>query len=225
MAGMPVVLVLAAAVILAGVVVVAMGKGGELALPRPDSAALRRALVTPADMATFRPPSAFLGYSAQVTDEALRRIARVVAERDSELAMLRHELAVLRAREFQPGGPGHQAGYADPGSYADPGAYAATGTYADLGTDPDPATPDPATPDPPGTPSPSSDPGDTGGYGSPLSFSAAHDPSAPLEPYESELGTSRDFGDPGDGRDVPGPGPGADPGADPGAEAEPGTGS
>lgn len=127
MARMPVVLVLAAAVILAGVVVVAMGQGGELALPRPDSAAFGRALVTPADMATFRPPAAFLGYSAQVTDEALRRIARAVAERDSELAMLRRELAVLRAREFPPGGPVRPAAYADPGASADPGACADPG--------------------------------------------------------------------------------------------------
>jgi hypothetical protein len=36
---MPVVLLLAAVVILAGVVVVAMGRGGELSLARPDSAA------------------------------------------------------------------------------------------------------------------------------------------------------------------------------------------
>lgn len=211
---MPVVLVLAAAVILAGVVVVAMGRGGELALPRPDSATFGRPLLTPADMATFRPPAAFLGYSAQVTDEALRRIARAVAERDSELAMLRHELTVLRAREFQPGGPAHQAAYADPGSYADPGAYAATGTYADLGTDPVPGSPDP-----PGAPGPSSGRGDSADYGSALSFgaahdfSAAHDASAPLESYESELGTAEAAGP-----DDPGP-------DDPGAEAETGTGS
>ena len=115
MAGMPVVLVLAALVILAGVVVVAMGKGGELALPRPDSAAFGRELVTPADMATFRPPAAFLGYSAQVTDDALRRIARAVAERDSELAMLRREVAVLRAREF---GAAEAAGREDSGPQA-----------------------------------------------------------------------------------------------------------
>jgi hypothetical protein len=116
MAGMPVVLVLAALVILAGVVVVAMGKGGELALPRPDSAAFGRELVTPADMATFRPPAAFLGYSAQVTDDALRRIARAVAERDSELAMLRREVAVLRAREVGAAEAGGRAGPRPPGT-------------------------------------------------------------------------------------------------------------
>ncbi|MGH3273384.1 MAG: hypothetical protein ACRDNZ_03550 [Streptosporangiaceae bacterium] len=103
---MPVVLMLAAVVILAGVVVVAMGRGGELALARPDSAAYGRELVTPADMVAFRPPAALLGYSAPVTDDALRRIARAVAERDAELAMLRHEVAALRACEFQaPAGP------------------------------------------------------------------------------------------------------------------------
>jgi hypothetical protein len=103
MAPMPVVLVLAAVAILAGAVAVAMGRGGELALPVPDSARYGRELVTASDLATFRPPAAFLGYSAQATDEALRRIARVIAERDTELAMLRHELAVLRARQFQSG--------------------------------------------------------------------------------------------------------------------------
>jgi hypothetical protein len=134
MARMPVVLLLAAVVILAGVVVVAMGRGGELALPRPDSAAYGRELVTAADMAGFRPPAALLGYSALATDDALQRIARAVAERDAELAMLRHEVAVLRARELQAGGPGRPGAYADPGSYADPSAYADTGSYTDLST-------------------------------------------------------------------------------------------
>ena len=109
---MPVVLVLAAVAILVGVVVVAMGRGGELALSAPDSARYGRELVTASDLAAFRPPAAFLGYSAPATDEALRRIARVVAERDTELAMLRHELAVLRARQPDAGTSAHPA--ADP---------------------------------------------------------------------------------------------------------------
>ena len=164
MTRMPVVLLLAAVVILAGAVVVAMGRGGELAVPRPDSAAYGRELVTPAEMAAFRPPAALLGYSAQVTDEALRRIARAVAERDAELAMLRHEVAALRAREFPAGAPAGQGRYADPGTYADPSAYADTGTYTDLGAaDPGPAD-----------------------YGSALSFGARANAGGPLEPYESD---------------------------------------
>ena len=127
MARMPVVLSLTVVAILAGVLVVAKGRGGELALPRPDSAAYGQPLVTAADVASFRPPAAFLGYSAQATDEALRRIARSVAERDAELAMLRHEIAVLRSRQYEAGGPGTLAGPAGPGTFAGP---AGPGTFA-----------------------------------------------------------------------------------------------
>src|SRR5882724_10485460 len=93
---MPVVLVLTAVVILAGVVVVAVGRGGELATFRPDVRPPRRGLASAADLAAFRPPLAFFGYSAQVTDDALRRIAGTVAAKDAELAALRGELAALR---------------------------------------------------------------------------------------------------------------------------------
>jgi hypothetical protein len=110
MACMPVLLSLTVVAILAAIVVVAKGRGGELTIPRPDSAAYGHPLVTAADMASFRPPAAFLGYSAQATDEALQRIARSVADRDAELAMLRHEIAVLRSREYQPGGPAREPG-------------------------------------------------------------------------------------------------------------------
>jgi hypothetical protein len=96
---MPVVLVLTALAILGGVVVVAMGRGGELEYSLADSASCGRDLATAADMAAFRPPAAFLGYSAQATDEALRRMSRAVADRDAELSMLRREVAMLRARQ------------------------------------------------------------------------------------------------------------------------------
>jgi hypothetical protein len=177
---MPVVLSLAAVVILAGVVVVAMGRGGELALARPDSATFGRELATPADMAAFRPPAALLGYSAQVTDAALQRIARSVAERDAELAMLRHEVAVLRAREFRAAGSARPGSYADPGTYADPSAYAGTGTYADLSTYAAAGTPAaPAAPE--------ASPANSADYGSPLSFGAARPEAAgALEPYAGE---------------------------------------
>ena len=94
---MPVVLLLAAIAILAGVVVVAIGRGGELTVFRSDTPPLRLEFATAADLARFRPPSAFFGYSAQVTDDALQLIARVVADREAELAMLRRQLATLRA--------------------------------------------------------------------------------------------------------------------------------
>ena len=94
----PVLLFLAGAVILVGVVGVAMGRGGEMAEfagdylpPTLDD------VVTAADVASVRPPSALWGYNVQVTDEAFSRIAQVVTERDVEIAVLRQQLADLRS--------------------------------------------------------------------------------------------------------------------------------
>ena len=92
---MPILLLLAAAVILAGVVSVAMGHGGEMAEFAMDY--LPPDLVTAADVVLLRPPSALWGYNAQVTDEALNRIAQVITERDVEIAVLRQQLAELRS--------------------------------------------------------------------------------------------------------------------------------
>jgi hypothetical protein len=102
---MPVVLLLTAVAVLAGVVVVAVGRGGELASFRSDAPPLRYEFASAADLAMFRPPPAFFGYSAQATDDALRRIARLVSDRDAELATLRSQLAALRARPGDAAGP------------------------------------------------------------------------------------------------------------------------
>jgi hypothetical protein len=91
----PILLLLAAAVILAGVVSVAMGHGGEMAEFAMDY--LAPDLMTAADVALLRPPSAIWGYNAQVTDEALNQIAQVITERDVEIAVLRQQLAELRS--------------------------------------------------------------------------------------------------------------------------------
>jgi len=63
-------------------------------------------LLTAADVAALRPPSGLWGYNIQVTDEALGRIAQVVTERDVEIAVLRQQLAELRAGN----GPAQRAG-------------------------------------------------------------------------------------------------------------------
>jgi uncharacterized coiled-coil protein SlyX len=111
---MPVVLLIAAVAILAGVVVVAVGRGGELAMARSDIPPVRFALFTPGDVAAFRPRLAFFGYSARATDDALLQIARAVAERDAELSRLRVQLTALRdelddreERADAASGPGH----------------------------------------------------------------------------------------------------------------------
>src|SRR5450755_1846294 len=91
----PILLLLAAAVILAGVVSVAVGHGGEMAEFAMDY--LPPDLVTAADVVLLRPPSALWGYNVQVTDEALNQIAQVITERDVEIAVLRQQLAELRS--------------------------------------------------------------------------------------------------------------------------------
>lgn len=117
---MPVVLLLAAVAVLAGVVVVAVGRGGELAAFRSDAPPLRYEFATAADMAMFRPPPALFGYSAQATDDALRRIARAVSDRDAELAMLRGQLAALRATPAHPGDPAVSRAWAAPSPVVPP---------------------------------------------------------------------------------------------------------
>ena len=92
---MPILLLLAGVIILAGVVGVAMGRGGEMAefvmdYPPPD-------VVTAADVSMLRPPSSLWGYNAQLTDEALSQIAQVISERDVEIAVLRQQLAELQS--------------------------------------------------------------------------------------------------------------------------------
>jgi hypothetical protein len=131
---MPVVLLLTAVAVLAGVVVVAVGRGGELAAFRSDAPPLRYEFASAADLALFRPPPAFFGYSAQATDDALRRIARLVSDRDAELADLRDQLAALRARPRDAADPAAARGWApsapsapadDPGESAESGASGA----------------------------------------------------------------------------------------------------
>jgi hypothetical protein len=97
----PVVIVLAAAVILGGVVVVAMGRGGELSRERPELPA-RSDFRTWSDVASYRPPSALLGYHAGATEHALSLIARTIAERDAEIDWLRNRLAEVIRPEPAP---------------------------------------------------------------------------------------------------------------------------
>ncbi len=94
---MPVAIVLAAAVILGGVIVVAMGRGGELSRERPELPA-RTDFRSWSDVAGYRPPGAVLGYHAAATERAFMLIARTIAERDAEIEWLRRRLA-----EAQPG--------------------------------------------------------------------------------------------------------------------------
>jgi hypothetical protein len=140
---MPVVLLLTAVAILAGVVVVAVGRGGELAIFRSDAPPLRHEFASAADLASWRPPTALFGYSAQATDDALQRIARTVADRDAELAMLRSQLAELRADPGRANPAAPNPGTPNPAapSAAAPSAAAPSPGATEPGAPPEPTEP------------------------------------------------------------------------------------
>jgi hypothetical protein len=115
----PVAIFLAAAVILGGVIVVAMGKGGELSRERPELPN-RTDFRSWSDVAEYRPPGALLGYHAGATERALALIARTIAEQDAEIDWLRGRLS-----ELQPERAGARATAAEPAAGVEPEADAA----------------------------------------------------------------------------------------------------
>jgi len=115
-----VVLLAAAAVILGGVIVVAIGRGGELAHFGPDVPPQDTEIMTGADVALLRLPASLWGYDMRATDEALHLVARAVTERDVEIATLRRQLtdvqsALARAHAGQVVHPRDPAGAPGPG--------------------------------------------------------------------------------------------------------------
>src|SRR5579875_643681 len=92
---MPVVMLVAAAAVLVGVVVVALGRGGELSFFQADYVPLGLEQVGATDVALFRPPVALWGYNTQATDEALNRIAEALTERDIRISALEQRVADL----------------------------------------------------------------------------------------------------------------------------------
>jgi hypothetical protein len=86
----------AALVILGGVVLAALGRVGEMARFASDIPPMNLDEVSATDVALLRPPMSLWGYNAQATEDALRVIARSVTARDVEIATLRRELADLR---------------------------------------------------------------------------------------------------------------------------------
>ena len=90
-------MLVAAVAVLAGVIAVALGRGGELAFFPADYAPLKLDEIAATDVVLFRPPMAAWGYSVQATDEALNRIAEALTERDIEITALRQQVADLEA--------------------------------------------------------------------------------------------------------------------------------
>jgi len=126
----------AAAAILGGVVLAALGLAGEMASFAGDTAPLELDEVSATDVALLRPPMSLWGYNAQATEEALRVIARSVTARDVEIATLRRELAELQDRQDgaraagaaeRPPAAANAGGPASAGLPAGPGGPASVG--------------------------------------------------------------------------------------------------
>jgi hypothetical protein len=86
---------LAIIVVLACVVAVAMGRGGQLSEESPDYAPLDMGPVSATDVVLLRPPTALWGYNMQVTDDALERVATAIRERDVRIVALEQRIADL----------------------------------------------------------------------------------------------------------------------------------
>jgi hypothetical protein len=97
-------IVLVAVAIVGGIVVVAMGRGGELARDSGDEPEIT-SFESWADVASYRPPAALLGYHARTTEHALQLIGRAIADRDAEIAWLRSRLRELQPEGERPDGP------------------------------------------------------------------------------------------------------------------------
>jgi len=100
--------VIAAVVIVAVVVFLAMGRGGELSGERPDYLPLDVGPVSATDVALLRPPTGLWGYNMQATDEAMELIAESIRERDVRIVAL-EQLVTDLSRDHAPpqalGGP------------------------------------------------------------------------------------------------------------------------
>jgi hypothetical protein len=96
-----VVVALAGVAVVIAVVVLAAGMGGELADTHPDHPPLPlpgNRPIAGTDAALLRLPVGLWGYHVRVTDEALRRLAYALTERDTRIAILEQQTAELRRR-------------------------------------------------------------------------------------------------------------------------------
>jgi len=75
-------------VVVAGAVLVARGRGGELSVERGDYRQIQLGPVSATDIALLRPPMALWGYNMPVTDEALDLIAASIRDRDIRIVAL-----------------------------------------------------------------------------------------------------------------------------------------
>ncbi|GAA3474026.1 hypothetical protein [Nonomuraea roseola] len=101
---MLVVLAIAALAILACVVVVSLGRGGELTEFPPDVPPLdlpEAGQLTAVDFMALQLPVNLVGYHTQSVDETLRRAANAISARDTRIAVLEQRVSELLASRLQ----------------------------------------------------------------------------------------------------------------------------
>jgi hypothetical protein len=99
-----VVLVLAAVTVIAGVTVVAMGRGGELTEFAPDVPPLDlpdAGQLSAVDFMALQLPVSIVGYHTQSVDETLNRVANALSERDTRIAVLEQRVSELLSSRLQ----------------------------------------------------------------------------------------------------------------------------
>jgi hypothetical protein len=91
----PVIMLLAAAAILVGVVYVAMGRGGELGTDTPASTPTS-GFMNMSGVQVQLPPTTMIGYDVQATLDELHWLAQALSDRNAQVAALQTEVARLQ---------------------------------------------------------------------------------------------------------------------------------
>ncbi|MEU8273835.1 hypothetical protein ACFYOK_14750 [Microbispora bryophytorum] len=120
---MLVVLVIAGLVVIACVVMVSLGHGGEMAEFPPDVPPLElpaAGQMAPADLIALQLPIGLVGYSTQAVDETLHRVSVALGERDTRIAVLEQRVSELSYARLQAREETKRAETAEPSEKAEP---------------------------------------------------------------------------------------------------------
>ncbi|MFG3439005.1 hypothetical protein ACGF0J_17315 [Nonomuraea sp. NPDC047897] len=157
---MLVILAIAALAILACVVLVSLGRGGELTEFPPDVPPLElpeAQQLTAVDFMALRLPVNLVGYHTQSVDETLRRAAGAISARDTRIAVLEQRVAELLASRLHARQEAYAAPGAGPRTDHEPEAPAVPLELPEPGH-PQPAATVQALPEPTAAPTPAAEP-------------------------------------------------------------------
>lgn len=192
-----VVLAFAAVAVIAGVTVVAMGRGGELSEFAPDVPPLnlpQAGQLGAVDFMALQLPVSLVGYNTQSVDETLNRVAGALSERDTRIAVLEQRVSELLAgrlqarHELNPGSPPSPRGLEAPYELPGGGGFGASEELSNGSSAVSRAEREPEVPDEPSGPEKPSKAAETTGTSeagvSP--FARPTESSEPSEPSKSD---------------------------------------